>query len=231
MAGGGSVGGGAGAMVGDPQISSYKTNVAGGGGGGSPTTVLGGSPGGGGGGTVELNAAGDLKITSTGASVAALGGPQTGGGGGAGGTILVRCGGTMDIAKPFDVSPVTGSGNGGPGSPGRARFDAAMGTAPNGYQGPMIQAIPYFSTTQVTAVGDVVVAGQTGNTSDFKGLSYDKDGSPVPSSNFDLLFGAGTAKPAVMLSPGYNRVCVLVPGGNILTTPESGNCGEIVFLP
>jgi hypothetical protein len=53
----------------------------------------------------------------------------------------------------------------------------------------------------------------------------------VPDSNFDLLFGAGTAKPTVKLSPGYNRVCVLVPGGNILTAAESGNCVEIAFLP
>jgi len=229
MAGGGSVGGGPGAMVGDPQISSYATNVAGGGGGGSPTTVLGGSPGGGGGGTVELTAAGDIHITSTGAAIAALGGPQTGGGGGAGGTILVRSGGMLDIAKPLDVSPVNGSGNGGPASAGRARFDAAKGGAPNGYQGPMIQTIPYFSTTQLTSDSAILVAGQAGNSSDFKGLVYDKDGSPV--SNFDLLFGQSVAKPSVMLKPGYNRVCVLVPGGNILTTPESGNCAEIAFLP
>jgi len=228
----GSGSGAGGPATGDIAISSYTTSYAGGGGGGAPTTVLPGSAGGGGGGTVELTSGGDLSV-SGGASdaIAALGGTSGGGGGGAGGTILVRCGGALTLTKALDVAPTSGSGNGGKGKPGRTRVDTATGTAPVGvgFTGAMFLTVPYMTTTQTTS--DIMITGPAG-VPGFQGQVYDKDGNALADGNFNVSFGANsTAIPSIKLTAGYNKVCVIVPNGNVLQSPEAGNCAEIVFLP
>ncbi|MEO8549051.1 MAG: hypothetical protein ABI678_03740 [Kofleriaceae bacterium] len=234
--------------IGEPQFSTVGVNVGGGGGGGNSTlSLVPGGAGGGGGGVIYLDAAGDVmltKNTTTSVSIAAngalgvAGGLLAGaGGGGAGGTLLLRAGGILKIDGTVGITGAGGGGSGntmgGAAHEGRIRYDAAqlMWGAPTGYQGPQVIAAPSISTAQILAPGMITVSGQVGNSTDFMGLTYQKDGTPVPDSNFTLLFGNGTAMPTVKLAPGYNRVCVHVPGGNILTAPESGNCVEVAFLP
>lgn len=237
--GGNGEGGKGGQYHGTPQISSFADATPGGGGGGGHTVAgLLGSVGGAGGGMLQLQAGGDLTI---GAGITAKGGVggngsvgDGAGGGGTGGTLLLRSGGTLSVTGALTLTggPTGSAGSAGePGAAGHIRFDAAHGSAPSGYVGPTFQAIPYFSYDALTAVDLITVTGLAGDSMS-TGQAFDKDLDAPVEGKFDLSFsGNGLAKPRVMLSPGYNQVCTIVPGGNVLAHPEAGNCAEIAYLP
>jgi hypothetical protein len=236
--GGDGQGGQGGQYHGNPQLSSFAAATPGGGGGGGHTTLgLLGAVGGAGAGMLSLTAGGDLTI---GAGITAIGGVggnasvgDGAGGGGAGGTLLLRSGGTLSVTGTLTLtggSTGTGGTPGEAGAVGHVRYDAAHGSAPSGYIGPMFQTVPYFSYDAQTQIGAITVTGTPGDTTSF-GQAYDKDLNPPGDGGFDLSFNIqGVATPHVMLSPGYNKICATVPSGNLLD-PDSGNCAEIAYLP
>lgn len=247
-AGGGSAGGGGGgfatmggagtaaggAMQGTKYIASYAANPSSGGGGGTAAVGTGGD-GGGGGGHVELTARGDITVTAVNAKGGNGGAPSGGanaGGGGAGGLILVRAGGTLTGPATLSaVKGLKGGTNGGDGSDGRTRYDAAMvaGTVSgtNAYRGPMWDVPDLFSTLQTPSL---MLHGDTLDVAKARVFTKDGDINDTQDANFGT---SGNAMVMPSLKAGYNNVCVTVSGGtpDIMSTPESTNCFETAFLP
>lgn len=211
------------------------TAEAGGGGGGGGITVGSEGTGGGGGGIIYLDAAGDLTASISANGAQGMSGSASGGGG-AGGTILLKAGGMLSapsVTATPGAAQGSGGGAGGAGGTGRIRFDAASGmptATPAAYQGATFKTVSSYSYVQnVSSSAELQVIGPIGVTG-FVGQVYGPNDSA--GSSFDLSFGGGgLAQPTVGLTAGYNRICVGVPGSNILVHPESANCAEMAFLP
>ncbi|HEX4420678.1 MAG TPA: hypothetical protein VH165_22340 [Kofleriaceae bacterium] len=235
FAGGGAGGGGTlgGAMSGDPLIVSYATTYAsGGGGGGSAIT------GGGGGGTVELTAGGTLTVGTVtvdggnGANGSTLIG---GGGGGAGGVVVIRAGAGATLGAISAKGGTGGTsglgGAGGIGSIGRVRVDAPSiaGTQP-GFSSSVRRGVAFATAAPlVTHDPHVLINVVSAFAADqFQVVVRDAANTTIQTSS--LLFATPTAAITPSLSPGFNRVCVLPPGGT-LTNEESTNCLDLVYVP
>ncbi len=224
-----------GGAQGSPAILELDMEASGGGGAGA-TTIGSTGPGGGGGGTIYLDAAGDLTVNSVAANGVAGSSGGANGGGGSGGTVLLKSGGTLSVttatATP-GAATGTGGGAGGAGGTGRVRYDAPMGaptsSTPTAYQGATFKQVDFVTYAQIVTGSVIQVIGPIGVT-EFVGQVYQP--MDVAGEAFTLSFGgSGLAQPKVTLTAGYNKICVAVPGGNILVHPESGNCAEIAFLP
>lgn len=226
-----------GPQIGDPLISAYTgadrlPNYGSGGGGAS-------AAGGGGGGTVELSAGGDLVIANVSANAGSGAGGIAGAGGGAGGAIVLRSGGTLSLPSGAVVSVAggargTGSGgltaNGGAGSEGRIRIDAAaMASAPTITAGALHAGASFdlaapLATMNVTP--SLVIHGSAGDQFDARVL--DAAGAMTSISSVEISGGqTGMATPT--LQAGYNRVCV--SPRNTGTHPESTTCIDLAYLP
>lgn len=201
-------------------------NRSSGGAGGDGAVVGGkGGRGGGGGGSIEITAAGDLKIDIVAARGATGQGGSFGGasgGGGSGGVVLVRAGGTLTTGD-LDVS------GGGNGHPGRARYDAA-GTVtgplgPEHYRGPMFLDPPQLTREGMPAL---MVVGKP--LSQFRYFFLNNTGDQVKGPFNGTIAGNGMARvtPPEQLYRGLNQVCVVVEGGS--TTSDTRNCVDIAYL-
>lgn len=227
-----------GTAAGDAFITSLDTNFASGGGGGGG---LGAAKGGGGGGTIVLTAHGTL---TTGA-LSANGGKgdngntvASGGGGGAGGTIVLRSWvsaqlGAITIAPGHGGDPVALLGGaGGAGSPGRVRIDV-----------PVITGVAPVASASVRrgVMFDPKIPVLTRNVDEPIGLISQTDqatawqivvtnGANATTATATVKFETDTAVYTPSLSVGYNRICVLPPGGD-LKIDESTNCLAVVYVP
>jgi hypothetical protein len=230
--GGGTV---AGPAIGDPLISTYAgsgivPNYGSGGGGAA-------GAGGGGGGTLELSAGGDLVVGNVNASGGAGTSGLTGAGGGAGGAILLRAGGKLSLAG-VTISAAGGprgagtglTANGGEGSEGRIRIDAAttMGTptitAGAFHAGASFDAAIPLTTTDANP--SLMIHGSAGD--QFDARVFDAAAALRSISTFEIT-GAQTAMARPMLEAGYNRVCISPKNSG--TNPESTTCIELAYLP
>jgi hypothetical protein len=224
----------------DLWLSNLTKSASSGGGGGGSSLAGPGGAGGAGGGTIEVSAGGDLTvgaITTNGGDAAAGTGATKGGNGGAGtgGAVLLRAGGTLS-AGTLTMRPgnVAASGDGGTGSVGLARVDAAMGSVPgNATLGPIV-----FSAPSLTTSYPVIMFHGSPNDGTATLKVFDSGGQPVPDKNgdkmFSLSFGnttpVGTAMFMTTLEIGYNNVCAIVAGGDP-QRPESLNCVEVGYAP
>jgi hypothetical protein len=222
-----------GAMYGDPLITSYMTTYASGGGGGPSGSAI---TGGGGGGTVELTSGGTLAV----GTVTVDGGKGTagtaltgGGGGGAGGVVVIRAGAgaTLGAISAKGGPGGTGSIPGGIGSIGRVRVDAPSIAGTQPAFSPSVRRGVAFATAVPLVTHDphVLINVVSAFAADqFQVVVRDAANTTIQTTS--LMFATPTAAITPSLSPGYNRVCVLTPGGN-LTNDESTNCLDLVYVP
>lgn len=217
-----------GPVVGDPFVASYAApaNVASGGGGGG-SSALGtadGGAGGAGGGTLELHADGNLTTAAL-TALGGAGGAGAGGtgGGGAGGLLILRTGHTLAVSS-VNVAGGTGGFAGNPGSAGRIRVDAPLGSITGAQIGPAFA----ISTPVVTTQSTLTVSIRTPSGVAFKLSRLDQHGALVELA--DVISGTGTADVAVPLVEGWNRLCVTVPGG-AYADDIANECVELALIP
>jgi hypothetical protein len=226
-----------GSSIGDLLISMYTgpgtlPNYGSGGGGAS-------AAGGGGGGTVELSAGGDLVI----ANISAHGGGGAtglvGAGGGSGGAIVLRSGGTLSLPGGAVLNAAGGArgngtlnvtANGGEGSEGRIRIDAAVMTATPTITAGVLHAGASFDLAAplatMNATPSLVIHGSSGD--QFDARVFDATGAMTSVSSVEIGGGqTGMATPT--LQAGYNRVCVSPKDAG--THPESTTCIDLAYLP
>lgn len=234
-------GGNVGSTGGTVGIPSFAAATSGGGSGGGRAIagLLGGGAGGGGGGMLWLSAGGDVSLASFTANggAGANGGVGGGGGGGVGGTLLVQSGHAFSASGAVSVAGGSGgsggSGTGMTGPAGVVRLDAASGTIANAYLGPTwkVASPVVFSDTIASDPAQFQLVGIAGDSAS-TGQVYDKDGVASNAGHFTVTFSAnGTSAPNIVLTPGYNKVCSIVPAGNVVLHPEAGNCVEVAYLP
>jgi hypothetical protein len=234
---GAGVGGGA---TGEAEMTELAKDHGNGGGGGGDAGSGQGGGGGAGGGVIELTSFGTLRIEASGrlsvrgGNGGSCGGSDDngGGGGGSGGAVLLRSaqpisGGTSGSILTLDGGQGGSNscnGEGGDGAPGRARVDATalpnavMSAAP--FHGAVLD--PSTPTIHDAAVLAVTVRGGAGKT--YALVTQDTDPVSVQ------LDGLGRGTKDVTLTPGLNRVCVLmkttdVPGG------DDENCLDVAYVP
>lgn len=229
----------AGATGGMPGMSTFAAATPGGGGGGGKTIagLGGGGTGGGGAGMFYVSAGGDITITGGFTAIGGAGGGGAlggfGGGGGTGGTLLLQSGGTATIDTVTLTGGPGGSPSGQTGTTGAVRIDSITATPiANAYIGPQFKTAPTVVFDPTIASGtSLVLVGIPGDSSS-TGSVLDKDSGAIPGGTFNLTFSAaGTTNPSVTLGAGYNRICAILPGGNIVLHPEAGNCVEVAYLP
>ncbi|CAN5904775.1 hypothetical protein BH11MYX3_BH11MYX3_16810 [soil metagenome] len=222
----GAASGGAAGFTTDPTIFTLGVPFRGSGGGGGQGAATTGGPGGGGGGSIELSAAGDLKV----GNINAKGGTPPAnlniGGGGSGGVIVLRAGHDLEGG----VLDVAGTGT---AAPGRVRYDAGgtvtLAGAAMFFRGAMFVDPPLITTTAtptinvsgtkltsfkyyiLNATGQVVNGPFTGNV---------PDNGPA-----SITFGSG---PTDRLFDGLNRVCLVLGTGD--ASSETRNCADIAFV-
>jgi hypothetical protein len=227
-------GGGGGAVSSDDLITSYKTSGSGGGGGAI-------AAGGGGGGTLELTAGGTLKvgaITSKGADGQS---GTTGGGGGSGGVIVLRSGALATFGVITASGGLGGSStglslpDGKPGGGGRLRYDVPSfsGEAPTSSTAIIQRGVAFGAAVGTNPLvtqndhQDLIVLSEMGSTQ-FNVFVRDADDITTASTNVTFTSPNVIITPA--LRPGYNRICILPPGGNT-NLLESTNCIDIAYVP
>ena len=234
---GGALGGGA---TGNQAMTDLTKEHGNGGGGGGDAGSGPGGGGGGGGGVIELTSLGTFRI-DTNARLSVRGGAgggcgggadNGGGGGGSGGAVLLRSaqpisGGTSGTLMTLDGGQggsTNCNGRGGDGAPGRARVDASelpnAATSADPFHGAVLD--PGTEPVVNGAVLAVTVQGGAGQT--YAVVTQDTAPQPV------MLDGQGRGTKDVTLTPGANRVCVLmttsnVPGG------DDENCLDVAYVP
>ncbi len=232
-------GGGNGGTKGDPFVTSYSAEQpgGGGGGGGGGGKALGaaggaGGTGGVGGGIIELHADGDLTATSitahggAGTAGGTTGGGGGGGGGGAGGIAIIRAGHAILGTPPtFDLAGGAAGGTGNGGSTGRARCDVPSGTVANAQVGPAFAPTNPLITRDHTVT--LAVRLPTGIT--FALTQLDQDGTLAPATTAASGSVDGTANVQVLLTNGWNHICLTVPGG-IYTDDVANECIDVAFM-
>lgn len=235
-AGKGNSAGAAGPSIGDPLLIRYDgtgttANVASGGGGGGAPTLGTGGVGGGGGGTVEMTAGGDIITGSINVDGGRGGSASSGGGGGAGGVVMLRSGGTLSAGT---VSAIGGAGaavtgaEGGKGSNGRARWDAAQGSAPGGT--PPARRGPAFApmTPHIVTVKDPGFTLSGSNGTQFAVYRIDETGAALDHGTGSFSNSMAVIRP--ILDLGWNKVCVTLAGGERFSS-EADKCIDVAYLP
>jgi hypothetical protein len=230
------LGGGVSGIAAMTDLAQERGN--GGGGGGSGGSKGGG--GGGGGGVIELRSLGILRLGGAARLLVeggdgggcSGGGGNGGGGGGSGGAILLRSAAPIDDSAAADFLVLGGglggttmcSGTGGAGARGRARVDAPELPASAASAFPFHGAV--LDPATPTIVGDpmltVAVLGGGGRTFAVK--------SPLTGPQPVQLDVDGRGTGDVMLSPGVNRVCVLMTQTD-LPSGDDENCLDVAYVP
>lgn len=235
----GSSGAGGGANLGDVGLKSLAANRGSGGAGGTATLGAGGV-GGGGGGTIELSAAGALKVASivadgsAGTTTANTG--ATAGGGGSGGAILLRWAGALQQSPTLSAIGGTAPTGGGKGGDGRIRIDASSMTdtataTPTAYHGPMFLATTALIVPTAAPTIRVTCEKNTGFSYYLIDPQANTHAGPAQvcgtDGKEDIILGA----PFTPLGRGINRICISVPGAGVEdATSEDRNCIDLVYV-